>query len=28
MVDGGVLDNYPFFVFDTLVTVNSGDNSY
>lgn len=28
VVDGGVLDNYPFFVFDTLVTVNSGDNSY
>jgi NTE family protein len=28
MVDGGVLDNYPFFVFDTLVTVNNGDNSY
>jgi NTE family protein len=28
MVDGGILDNYPFFVFDTLVTVNSGDNSY
>jgi len=28
MVDGGILDNYPFFVFDTLVTVNNGNHSY
>ena len=28
MVDGGILDNYPFYVFDTLVTVNNGANSY
>ena len=28
MVDGGILDNYPFYVFDTLVTVNNGVNSY
>lgn len=28
MVDGGILDNYPFYVFDSLVTVNEGANSY
>jgi NTE family protein len=28
MVDGGILDNYPFFVFDTLVSANNGANSY
>lgn len=28
MVDGGILDNYPFFIFDTLVTANKGANSY
>ena len=28
MVDGGVLDNYPFYIFDTLTTVNNGANSY
>ncbi|PCJ66834.1 MAG: hypothetical protein COA58_05080 [Bacteroidetes bacterium] len=28
MVDGGILDNYPFYLFDTLVTVNNGANSY
>ena len=28
MVDGGILDNYPFFIFDSLVTVNKGANSY
>ncbi len=28
MADGGILDNYPFYVFDTLVTVNEGTNSY
>lgn len=28
MVDGGILDNYPFYVFDTLVSVNGGANSY
>jgi NTE family protein len=28
MVDGGILDNYPFYLFDTLVTANKGANSY
>lgn len=28
MVDGGILDNYPFYIFDTLVTVNNGSNFY
>ncbi|MDB4161430.1 patatin-like phospholipase family protein [Bacteroidia bacterium] len=28
MADGGILDNYPFYVFDTLVSVNGGANSY
>jgi NTE family protein len=28
MVDGGILDNYPFYIFDTLVTVDKGANSY
>lgn len=28
MVDGGILDNYPFYVFDTLVSVNNGANEY
>jgi NTE family protein len=28
MVDGGILDNYPFYVFDTLVTTSDGANSY
>jgi len=28
MVDGGILDNYPFYVFDSLVTVDNGANSY
>ena len=28
MVDGGILDNYPFYIFDTLVTANKGANSY
>jgi NTE family protein len=28
MVDGGILDNYPFYLFDTLVTANNGANYY
>lgn len=28
MVDGGILDNYPFYVFDTLVSINNGTNFY
>ena len=28
MTDGGVIDNYPFHIFDSLVYVNSGQNSY
>lgn len=28
MVDGGILDNYPFYVFDSLISVNDGANSY
>jgi NTE family protein len=28
MTDGGVIDNYPFHVFDSLVTVNEGRNQY
>ncbi len=28
MVDGGIIDNYPFYIFDTLVSVNNGNNSY
>lgn len=28
MSDGGVLDNYPFFVFDTLVTTREGNTYY
>ncbi len=28
MVDGGILDNYPFYIFDTLVSVNQGRNQY
>ena len=28
MTDGGVIDNYPFHVFDSLVYLNDGQNSY
>jgi NTE family protein len=28
MTDGGVIDNYPFHVFDSLVTLNEGRNQY
>lgn len=28
MVDGGILDNYPFFVFDTLTTIEEGKYQY
>jgi NTE family protein len=28
MTDGGVIDNYPFHIFDSLVYVNNGQNSY
>lgn len=28
MVDGGILDNYPFYVFDSLVTTQDGNNEY
>lgn len=28
MTDGGVLDNYPFFVFDSLVTNDDGNSYY
>ena len=28
MTDGGVIDNYPFHVFDSLVTLNEGHNQY
>ena len=28
MTDGGVIDNYPFHVFDSLVYLNNGQNSY
>ena len=27
MVDGGILNNYPFFVFDTLVTLDNDNHS-
>lgn len=28
MVDGGILDNYPFYIFDTLVTTPDGNSYY